>query len=408
MKAFVFTDAALEEQAGRFVWLEIDTEKAKNAAFRKKYPVRALPTYLVVEPDREQVLLKWVGGATVPQLQRLLTDVRGDFDRARKGALAGSGAKPAAGAPGAKGVPGADDLLAQADLLYGEGKGPEAAEVYQKAIAAAPSDWPRYGRAVEALLVDWSMEENCSSALPFARDVYPRLAKTTSVAVIAGVGLDCAAALPDSDSTKAASFEFFERAASQAVADQSIPMADDDRSGLYISLLEAHKAARDSSGARAVATSWASFLEGAAAKAPTPDARAVFDPHRLSAYLELGQPEKAVPMLQQSEADLPDDYNPPYRLAVAYKAMQRWDDALAACDRAIAHGYGPRLLNILRTRADILVAKGDTAAARATLEDAVKKSEALPEGQRSQGTTDALRKKLEGLAPAPPPAATGP
>ena len=45
-------------------------------------------------------------------------------------------------------------------------------------------------------------------------------------------------------------------------------------------------------------------------------------------YLELGQPERALPMLQASERDLPDDYNPPARLAVAYKAMKRWDEAI--------------------------------------------------------------------------------
>src|SRR4029453_6729332 len=33
MRAFVFTDKALTQRAGQFVWLSIDTEKAQNAAF---------------------------------------------------------------------------------------------------------------------------------------------------------------------------------------------------------------------------------------------------------------------------------------------------------------------------------------------------------------------------------------
>ena len=74
MQAFVFTDEALREQAGRFVWLEIDVEKAQNADFKRKFPVRALPTYFVIEPDTEQVAFQWVGGATVPQFQRILDD----------------------------------------------------------------------------------------------------------------------------------------------------------------------------------------------------------------------------------------------------------------------------------------------------------------------------------------------
>src|SRR5436309_2866197 len=99
MRAFVFTDESLKSEAGRFVWLDIDTEKRGNAAVRKKFPVAALPTYLIVDPTDEHVVLRWVGGATVPQLHKLLGD-----------ALTASA--PAGGA--------ADLALARADRLYGD------------------------------------------------------------------------------------------------------------------------------------------------------------------------------------------------------------------------------------------------------------------------------------------------
>ena len=38
MRAYVFTDKGLERYAGRFVWLSVDTENAKNADFLTKYP----------------------------------------------------------------------------------------------------------------------------------------------------------------------------------------------------------------------------------------------------------------------------------------------------------------------------------------------------------------------------------
>jgi len=38
MRAFVFTDKALERYAGQFVWLAIDTENSKNAPFLTKSP----------------------------------------------------------------------------------------------------------------------------------------------------------------------------------------------------------------------------------------------------------------------------------------------------------------------------------------------------------------------------------
>jgi tetratricopeptide (TPR) repeat protein len=216
------------------------------------------------------------------------------------------------------------------------------------------------------------------------------------LAVVAGVGLDCAVQLPD-DAAKKELVPLFERAVRAALADTSLAIAADDRSGLYISLLSAREAAGDSLGERAAAVEWAAFLDAAAASAPTSEARTVFDSHRLSAYLELDQPEKAVEVLLQSERDFPDDYNPPARLAVAYKAMERWDEAIAASDRAVARGYGPRLLSILRTRADVFAAKGDTASARAALGQALQHGAALPEDQRSDRTMEGLRARLAEL-----------
>jgi tetratricopeptide (TPR) repeat protein len=102
-------------------------------------------------------------------------------------------------------------------------------------------------------------------------------------------------------------------------------------------------------------------------------------------------------MLRASERDLPDDYNPPARLALAYKALKNYDEALAASDRALAKAYGPRKLGILQTRADIYKDKGDSAAARKTIEEAVKVAESLPDGQRSERAIASLKKKLETL-----------
>ena len=118
--------------------------------------------------------------------------------------------------------------------------------------------------------------------------------------------------------------------------------------------------------------------------------------------MELQQPERAIPMLQASEKDLPDDYNPPSRLAVAYMAMKKPDEALAASNRALPKVSGPRRVQVLQRRSDIFAAKGDAAAAREALEQALASAEALPAGQRSEGQIKALKKKLE--APAAKPA----
>src|SRR5262249_29150610 len=151
---------------------------------------------------------------------------------------------------------------------------------------------------------------------------------------------------------------------------------------------------KDEEGARKLREEWASMLEGEARKAKTADARAVYDSHRLTAYLDLKEPERAIPMLEQSERDLPNDYNPPARLGLAYRTMGKYDEALAAYDRALKKVYGPRKITVLRGKADTYALKGDKESAKRTIEEAIRYADSLPEGQRSDATIAALKKKL--------------
>ena len=376
MKAYVFTDKALGRYAGQFVWLSLDVEKAENAAHKKKYGVDALPTFLVLDPKTEKVALRWVGGASVPQLVRIL----GDATTAVKGR-----------------VPAGESALALADKLYGESDYAKAAAAYREAIEKAPSGWPRYGRAVESLLYALYQTKDYAGCARLARDAWPRLKKTTSAANVAATGLSCATEVPKEDPKRAELVGALAGASREILASPRADLAADDVSAVYETLAAEREDAKDEAGAKKILQERATFLEKAAAKAKTPDARAVFDSHRLGTYLELGEPERAVPMLQASERDLPNDYNPPARLAVAYRAMKRYDDALAASDRALAKAYGPRRIGMLQTRADIYKDKGDLPSARKTIEEALGVAEALPEGQRSERTIASLKKKLETL-----------
>ncbi|HKO58346.1 MAG TPA: tetratricopeptide repeat protein [Thermoanaerobaculia bacterium] len=373
MRAFVFTDKALERYAGRFVWLAVDTENAKNAAFLTKYPIPALPTLLVLDPRQESVALRYVGGATLPQLTKLLDD----GERAFRGRSSSS----------------ADTLLASADKLAGAGKNDEAVKLYAQALAKAPKKWKPYNRAAESYAVTLSLAGNSSECASAARDLYPRLKGTPSGANVAATGLDCALSMEKKDP---ALITTLEKAARESFDDPKVAaaMSGDDRSGLYIVLISAREEAKDEPGAKQLQQEWSSFLDAEAAKAATPEGRSVYDSHRLSAYLELGTPEKAIPMLEQSERDFPDDYNPPARLALAYKTMKKYDEALAASDRALKHVYGPRKLNVLRARAEIYAEKGDKESARKTISEALAYAKSLPAGQRSERTIAALEKRL--------------
>lgn len=376
MKAYVFTDKALERYAGQFVWLSLDVEKAENAPYKKKYGIDALPTFVVLDPKTEKVALRWVGGASVPQLIRILADATA----AVKGR-----------------VPAGEAALARADRLYGESDYLKAAAAYREAIANAPARWPHYGRAVESLLFALYQTQDYAGCARLARDAWPRLEKSTSAANVAASGLSCALQLPKEDPMRAELVSALAAASREILAAPRRDLAADDVSAVYETLADEREDAKDEVGAKKILQERATFLEKAAARARTPDARAVFDSHRLGTYLALGEPHRAVEMLQASERDLPGDYNPPARLASAYRAMKRYDDALAASDRALAKAYGPRKLGILQTRADIYKEKGDPASARKTIEEAVRLAESLPEGQRSERTIAALRKRLEAL-----------
>jgi tetratricopeptide (TPR) repeat protein len=219
-----------------------------------------------------------------------------------------------------------------------------------------------------------------------------------TAAIVAGSALDAAVGLPDSVADRKAWLARYEAACHEVLDDASLPLVGDDRSGLYFSLEDARDAAGDSLGVRALREQHVAMLEDQAKRAASAEQRAVYDSHRLSLYIALGRPEAAVPMLQQSERDFPADYNPPQRLATAYKAMKLWPDALAASDRALALAYGPRQFLVLNTRADIQLGMGDKPAAIATLTDALGRARKMPEGQRSDGTIKSLEKRLAGLS----------
>lgn len=378
MRAYVYTDKSLERYAGRFVWLSVNTEDAKNAAFLAKHKIPALPTLFVIDPKSESVALRYVGGATVPQLRKLLEDAEGTYK--------------------AKSLNAADSLLAKGDKLAGEGKNPEALKAYEESLRTAPKGWSRHGRAAESFVLTLALsgdDERCASE---ALKLVSRLGSTVSGANVASTGLGCLASLEPAKRPKhAEEMAVLEKLTRQALADPKLQISDDDRSGLYMTLIGAREALKDEEGAKKLRLDWIAFLEAAAGAAKTPDQRAVYDSHRLTAYLELGTPEKAIAMLEQSERDLPDDYNAPARLAIAFREMKKYDESLAASERALARIEGPRKLTILTGRADTFAAKGDKEMAKKTIAEAVAYAKSLPEGQRSERRIASLEKRLAGM-----------
>jgi tetratricopeptide (TPR) repeat protein len=380
MRAFVFTDAKLARHADRFVWLELDTDDEGNASLQDKLRIDGVPTFFVVDPSDEHVALRHLGSTTLEGLQRLLDD----------------GARAVAGS-----ATGLDEGLVRADALFGAGRHAEAATAYAELLKAAPADWPTRSRVSLARLDSLNLGKDSEACARYAREILPAFRRTHAAASVAASALDCAQGLPAENPSREELVGVFEAAGREIVADRTLPVAADDRSSLYLILVDARKEAGDLDGARALAADCSAFLESEAAAAGTPEQRAVFDAHRTYAFIAAGRPQDAIPFLEQAEADRPADPDPSSRLARVYRELKRWDEATAASDRALAKAAGITRIGLLRGRADLELARGDKAAARRFLDEALRSAQALPSGKKADAILAAIRKQIASLdAPA--------
>ena len=376
MRAYVLPDARLRKLAGRFVRLDIDTEKPRNGAFVEKFPIVAWPTLLAIDPATEQVVLRWMGTATAPEIERLALDAERTL-RARNATRA-------------------DEALARADRLMGERRYPEAAGAYREALASGGKAWSRRGRAAEALVQALSFAADPPACAAAAKEALPSL-PPGAAARAAAMGLACARDL-EGEAARTAALDALEPAAVRLLSAGGL--LADDRSWLFDELAQTREARGDAAGAKALGRRWLAFLEREASRGRTPLARAAFDGQRVSAALRVGDPARALPALLASDRDLPPGYVTPSLLGVVYLELGRPKDALAAAERALSFAEGPRRVRVLVLRASAQLALGDRGAAKATLERALSESAALPEAVRPKGYTARAEKMLAKLGEA--------
>jgi hypothetical protein len=374
MRAYVLPDPRLAKLAGRFVWLEVDTEKPRNAAFVERFPIDAWPTLLAIDPATERVVLRWTGTATAAQIEALARDAERALrkERATK----------------------AEEALARADLLLGERRHADAAAAYREALVAGGAGWAGRERAAEALVQALSFADDPIACATAAREALRLLATGAAAARAAAMGLACARELED-PAARTAALDALEPRARRELAAKGV--LADDRSWLYDELAETREARGDAQGARAVGRRWLAFLEGEAARARTPLARSSFDGQRLEAAIRAEEPARALPALLASERELPREFVPPTNLGVLYLELGRPVDALAAARRALARAEGPRRIRVLVLEAQAHEALGDAAAARAALERALAEAAALPDAARPRGQVARAERMLKAL-----------
>ncbi len=380
MRAYVLTDPRLAQVAGRFVWLAIDIDRDENQAYLAKFPTPAVPTMLIIDPGAkpgdEAVLVTRSSSASYEELLTLLDEGE------HKGQ--------------ASSVSAADRAFAEGQRLVGAGDQGRAIEPFERALKAAPADWPRRRRALESLIFAESVSgghaAQCAERALSEVGPWPRDGLFASVVT---TGLSCALELPKSDPTRADLVRKLSSWDAELLGVEGL--LGDDRSSVYETLVEARDDAGDAAGKHRLALEWTTFLEKEASAAKSADARAVYDPHRVNAALALGDPGRVLPALLASAREMPDDYNPPARLAVVYLALGQLDDAMKASNIALTRVYGPRKLRVLDTRAQIFAREGDASGQRGAVEQALAVAEGLPASPRREATVQRLTKERDAL-----------
>ena len=380
MRSYVFADPTLAAAADRFVWAALDTEKDSSGDFLARYPLEVWPTFFIVDPEDGQVAGRWLGSMSLHQLREFLTDGERNVQLAHAGQL-----KP-------------DDPLAlvrAGDKATVDGKPAEAAKLYAQAVTRAPADWPRRTEALvgEALALRGAKDPGACVDLVLAE--MGHAGNGPNAGDFVTFGLDCADELPKGDprvdKIRHASVDLL----LGLVADAKAPLAADDRGDIWRVIGETRAELGDAAGAREASEKRIALLDDAAAHAPDAQAASTYDGARLETLLALGRGPDAVKILTQSEAALPDDYNPPARLARAHYGLKEYGEALAAIDRAIAKAYGPRKGNLLGLKADILDKQGRKDEARKAVEEQIAVYQAAP--QKRPAAIAAARKRLEAL-----------
>ena len=382
MQQTVLADPALADVAGRFIWLALDTDRPQNFAAVDVLRPGAWPTFYVIDPKDESVLARQVGSCSPAEWRAFL----------EAGQSAGAGAVE----------------IRAADGLAAAGRAEEAVARYATALAALPAGDARRAPALVSWIGTlWKLERfrDCAD-LGLARLAETGANLSASAADFTWYAHECA--VQTQDEALAARMRTAALAPDaplrRILADPRQLSVDDHADALRI-LRELTEAGGDVAGARKIAESQMDLLLKARAAAADATGRMALGWPLAEVAGYLGRGAELVPLLQANTAELPTEYDPPYRLAGVLLKLGRHDEALAAARQAEAHVYGPRKARVLALIAGIHEARGDRPAQKAAWQAVVDWQNTLPESQRSAGLEKQARAALEALAqPATPPA----
>ncbi len=378
MQNYILTDEKLPGAKDQFVFLAIDTEKESNAKFLEKVPVEVWPTFYVLDPEGPTIRGRWLGSGSPQQFSQFLSDGKRAQDMAHTGDL-----------------PPKDPLvmLLAGDALAADKKFAEAAARYGEVLAAAPKDWPRRPDALVARASALLKAKDVPACADLAIAAMDQTGNAVSAADFAYYGVACADELPKDDKRKARAYAVAEKRLAALCEHDGAELTPDDRADACANLREAREAMGDKPGARKAAEKQLAVLEGGSAGVPD-DVALTYDWNRADTLVYLGRGDEALALMIAREKALPDSYLPPHYQARLYQKMQKWNEGLAALERALAKAYGPRKAGMLSLKADLLIGAGKKDEARKVVEEQLAAFKALPEGQKQPAREEAIAKRL--------------
>jgi thiol-disulfide isomerase/thioredoxin len=383
MKNFVLTRENLGELAAEFVYLSINTERAENTALLEKLPVEAWPTFYVAEPRDLAMRGRWVGAAAPQQFGDFMRDGKRAFELARAGTVGGDDAP---------------SWLLRGDSLAGAHNYPEAAKAYGEAALRGGSAWARRPDALVSQITALYKAHDYAGCIDLASARMHDTGSGVSAADFASYALMCA----ENDEKRAQNLrKLVILRLTPACEGESFTLSADDRSDVCAILREARTGIGDEKGATRASKARLAILERASTGLPD-DVALTYDWARAETLISLGRGSEALVFLEARERALPRDYNPPHYLSRVYKALKRWDEGLAAIERAIGRAYGPRKISMLGLKADLFEGAGKRAQAIEAVKQQLELYRALPTGQRREASEAQASQRLADLTKSEP------
>ncbi|HLJ44468.1 MAG TPA: hypothetical protein VKU01_00585 [Bryobacteraceae bacterium] len=341
-------DASLARYAGRFVWLELNFDKPSNQDFITKHGVEYTPSLYVLDPTDERATATQLGGLTLAELTRFL-------ERGERGVLAKSNSPVGA-------------ALAQGDELLGRGQRSAAIASYREAIRLGGDGWPEHGRAVASYAWVLMNDRQYRACADTAAAEAPTMKRSQVFARVVLAGISCL------NQETSAPWAVTARKTLQPLAIEAaaVPgLLRDHRFQLYQQLMYDAGLHNDNATLKKWGERW--LAEIAAIKPTNDDERSALDVSRVDAASTLEEPLRVIPDLIASEKAMPANYNASLRLAQMETAAKRYNEAIAACDRGLAHVTGPMgRVWLLETKADALMGKKQPSEAQDVLQQALR------------------------------------